>query len=227
MPLTTSLLLLIGILCSALHANAGDNLLPAPPNCATAKIGKAVYVKGEVYISCHQDTISLKEFGFRNFQFVGRAFRSVKYFALWPVDIDVKALPEAVTGLNYDRPPDEMVLENLSKSVQDPEVRAFLFENPTAWSAWPNVSDIRGSGVNGYGWYEGGRYNSSFSNRYRNYGGFSGGAVYGSHGQSSGGCYGGSCGFNRNVGGTTRLRPNDFGILRGYQRAGDGQVHAR
>ena len=216
MPLKSTFLSLLYIFLNISAVNAGDNLLPAPPNCATAKIGNTVYVKGEIYISSHQDTLALKEFGFRNFFFVGRAFRSVKYFALWPVDTDVKALPETVTGLNYDRPPDEMVLENLDKSVKDPEVRIFLFDVPTAWSAWPNVSDIRGSGVDNYGWYEGGAMNSSLR-RYRTF----------STGPAWSWPVGGSCGGGgggRGLRGGTNLRPDDFPILQGYQ---NGRMYRR
>ncbi len=213
----------LGIAMLAVWAGAGDNLLPAPPNCSTARIGKTEYVKGEVYISGHQDTVMLKEFGFRNLEFVGRSFRAVKYFALWPVDLDVKALPEEVTGLNYDRPPDEMVLAKMEKAEADPQVRAFLKEIPEAWSCWPNVSDIRGSGVNNGGWYGGGRYSSgwgSYSGGRRS----SGTVVYGPRGRSyTGGCSKGKCSY----GGATRLRPDDFGILQGYKRAGDGQMRAR
>ena len=192
---------------------AGDNLLPAPPNCASVKIGRTEYIKGEVYISGHEDTVMLKCFGFRNLQFVGRSLRSVKYFALWPRDLDVRALPDQVSGLNYDRPADEMAVANLEKSAA-PEVRLFLNEIPEPWTAWPNISDLRGGAVNSGEWYSGG-YSSA------NY--------YGGAHSCSGtrrtvvinGCGGLRC-CSR-----TNLRPNDFGILRDYRRDRNGQLYRK
>ncbi len=219
MPLPPSCIIIILTVLLSTHISfAGDNLLPAPPNCATAKIRGVEYVKGEVYMSCHQDTAVLKEFGFRNFYFVGRAFRSVKYFALWPKSLDVRALPETVTGLNYDRPPDEMVVANLEKTVTDPEVQVFLNIVPEKWSAWPNVSDIRGSGVTGdaWGWQQGGfqGYDYVVPNC---------GALGTAWGRMSRVPTSGPTLRSTRSG----LRPNDFGILEGYKRDQNGQLYRR
>ena len=211
------LFLIFGFCCLVSNSRAGDNLLPPPPDCPIIRLGNDDYVKGEVYLSAHRDTLALQEFGFRCFQFVGRSFRSVKYFALWPVTVDVKALPEAVTGLNYDVPPDEMALMNIEAVVPDRASRIALFEVPVFCYSYPHVSEIRGSAVDNFGWLEGGAYNSalrgggsSYSTRWYS-GGFRGG----------GSCSGGRCSFG------SKLRPNDFGILRGYARGGDGQLYRR
>ena len=217
-PITHLILLGFGILTFISGAQAGDNLLQPPPDCPTIRIGSVDYVKGEVYLSGHQDTVALKEFGFRCFQFVGRSFRSVRYFALWPVTVDVRALPEQVTGLNYDVPPDEMALMNIEAAIPDQRSRISLYEIPMVCYSYPNVSAIRGSAVDTWGWLEGGAYNSSI----RSYGSTWSTTWSSSRGfRIGGGCSGGRCSFG------TNLRPNDFGTLKGYGRSEDGQVHAR
>jgi hypothetical protein len=81
---------------------AQNALMKPPPNCATMRIGNTEYVEGEVFLSAHSDTVALKPFGFRNFKFVGHSVSSVKYAANWPKATDLKALPQQVSGLNYE-----------------------------------------------------------------------------------------------------------------------------
>ena len=64
-------------------------------------MGSKEYYRGEVYLASHQDTVTLKRFGFRELEFVGRSLHGVKYAAMWPLDLPVDSLPEAVSGLDY------------------------------------------------------------------------------------------------------------------------------
>jgi hypothetical protein len=65
------------------------------------RIGNTDYAFGEIFLTGHQDTALLKEFGFRDFKFEGRVIRNVRYSARWPLATDVETLPEQITGINY------------------------------------------------------------------------------------------------------------------------------
>ena len=93
---------LLVILLIVVNVALARDPLPEPPqNCTKVTIGNKEFVKGEVFLSSHQDTAALKPFGFRDFAFAGRSIWSVKYSAVWPVNVPLDKLPPGVSGLNY------------------------------------------------------------------------------------------------------------------------------
>jgi hypothetical protein len=117
-------------------AQAQNALLKPPPNCATVQIGKVEYVKGEVFLSSHEDTAALKIFGFRELEYLGRSVASVKYAAIWPINTDLKALPQQVSGLNYDAWPgfesaSVYSAEDIESSCE-PQTSAYIKKTPTS-----------------------------------------------------------------------------------------------
>jgi len=77
--------------------------MPVPPPAAVRHHqGKTIYYSGMVYLSSHDDTVRLKELGFRDFEFECRSFHSLKYKAKWPDSAVDVPIPDYVTGMNYD-----------------------------------------------------------------------------------------------------------------------------
>jgi hypothetical protein len=77
--------------------------MPKPPEGAVTFLrGKTEYYSGTVYLSSHDDTVKLKDLGFRDFAFDSRSFGSVKYRAEWPMSVVELPLPAYVNGLDYD-----------------------------------------------------------------------------------------------------------------------------
>jgi hypothetical protein len=97
--------------------------MPRPPQDAIAeRQGNVVVYTGTVYVCAHEDTAKLKELGFRDFEFEGRSFSSLKYKAKWPISVADLPVPEYVTGINYelsrpDRPYDlDALIDNSGAS---------------------------------------------------------------------------------------------------------------
>jgi hypothetical protein len=77
--------------------------MPQPPDDAvTDHQGKTTYYSGTVYLTSHADTVKLKDLGFRDFAFEGRAFNSLKYKSRWPQSALNLPMPDYLTGIDYD-----------------------------------------------------------------------------------------------------------------------------
>jgi hypothetical protein len=92
--------LFVGVLAATSYAE--NTVLPPPPNCATVTVGHTEYLKGEVYLAEHADTMALKAFGFRRLEFRGRSLGSVKYSAIWPENVSIDSIATVVSGLDYE-----------------------------------------------------------------------------------------------------------------------------
>lgn len=73
-----------------------------PPDARVETRDGNDFLSGEIFMADHADTLALKKMGFRHFQFVGRAFGSVKYHARWPLSAHPEVLPATISGINYD-----------------------------------------------------------------------------------------------------------------------------
>jgi hypothetical protein len=80
-------------------------LMPPPENVITQEIDGVLYASGDIYVARHADTTALKRFGFRAFEFLGRSVGTIRYHAVWPLEIDANALPAGLSGLNYAADP--------------------------------------------------------------------------------------------------------------------------
>jgi hypothetical protein len=80
----------------------GQGAYSPPPNSKIVAVNGRSYYEGSVYLSAHEDTVTLKTLGFRGLAFEGRSVRCVKYHAQWPKTADLSALPKCVSGLDYD-----------------------------------------------------------------------------------------------------------------------------
>lgn len=133
--------LMIGSLVLAATGAISAGKLPSPPpNCASMRIGTARYVKGEVYLASHQDTVALKAFGFQRLEFVGRSPGSVKYAAIWPETVPLDKLASIVSGLDYaerapETPDEALDPESAIKALRDQEDRAATvgYESQTSY----------------------------------------------------------------------------------------------
>ena len=74
-----------------------------PPDAKVVKVNGKEYIAGEVYLPEHADTLSLKQIGCRDLEFCGRSVGTVKYHALWPVELAQTELPRQISGVDYDR----------------------------------------------------------------------------------------------------------------------------
>ncbi len=84
---------------------AHRGLMPPPENVITEEIDGRLFASGDIYVACHKDTIALKKYGFRQFEFLGRSVGTIRYHAIWPLAIDANALPVGLSGLNYAADP--------------------------------------------------------------------------------------------------------------------------
>jgi hypothetical protein len=100
-----SLLLIAALVCASGQCLADSNrvLLRPPDNYKGIDIGGVPFVSGQVYLPQLADTALLKPFGFRNFVQAGSSVRYKKIKAWWPLNTEVKDLPEAVIGLTYEK----------------------------------------------------------------------------------------------------------------------------
>jgi hypothetical protein len=90
----------------------------------TVVIDGQTYVQGELFLESPADTLALVARGFRNFVFLGRSVRTVKYQALCPRTVNARELPPQVTGLSVEPADDSIeLLEKLT-----PEERGTLLE---------------------------------------------------------------------------------------------------
>lgn len=99
--LTTLLIILFATLSIA---NAAKRLLlPPPDGYKGVEISGTKYVVGQVYVPQFADTNELKQFGFRGFDAVGSTVYYKKVKAIWPLDTDLKTLPDLIVGLTYEK----------------------------------------------------------------------------------------------------------------------------
>jgi len=77
--------------------------MPKPPdNAVKFARGNEVFYAGDVYLSSHEDTVKLKDLGFRSLSFDSRSFGSVKYHAEWPHAVIDMPTPAYMNGMDYD-----------------------------------------------------------------------------------------------------------------------------
>jgi hypothetical protein len=77
--------------------------MPKPPPHAVAhREANTTYYSGTVYLTSHDDTVKLKELGFRKFEYAGRSFGSLKYKAEWTRATASLPAPDCVNGITYD-----------------------------------------------------------------------------------------------------------------------------
>jgi hypothetical protein len=94
--------------CLAQSSGPQPARFPKPPkNCLTVSIGGKEFLVGRIYLDAHQDTVLLKPFGFRKFDFDGWAASRVLYHAVWPRTVVLDSLPPQVSGLEYDTIPQD------------------------------------------------------------------------------------------------------------------------
>ena len=80
----------------------GVSMPPPPPHAVAHRDGNGVYYSGTVYLTSSDDTAKLKELGFRNFEYAGRSFGSLKYKAEWTRATASLPVPDCITGMTYD-----------------------------------------------------------------------------------------------------------------------------
>jgi hypothetical protein len=73
-----------------------------PMGAVIHTIGAERYYSGEIYLASHEDTLALRKFGFRNFEFQGRALRNVSYHVLWPTSVVIDSLPTEFQNINFE-----------------------------------------------------------------------------------------------------------------------------
>jgi hypothetical protein len=91
--------------------------MPKPPlDAMCARQGNTLYYTGSVYVNSPDDTVKLKSLGFRDFEFDGRSFGSVRYKAKWPQSVAEVPAPDYVNGLNYDLSRPDRVFPEFAES---------------------------------------------------------------------------------------------------------------
>ncbi len=160
----TALLIMIGAAFSSAYAKR--LLLPPPDGYKGVEINGTKYVVGQVYVPQFSDTTKLKDYGFRAFEAIGSTSRYRKVKAIWPLDTDLHALPEWITGLSYEK----------AKSVEEMQ-RAYAVDKnmPQNVESIGTLMTIYGDQYNNYGGLmsvSGGRYYQPGDPNYRldNYG---------------------------------------------------------
>ena len=96
------LLILLMVSCLPLFGAQAQHKFTPPPDAKVVKLNGKEYLTGDVYLPSHADTVSLTALGFRDLEFEGRSVGTVKYRALWPVELALAEMPKAVSGLDYD-----------------------------------------------------------------------------------------------------------------------------
>lgn len=84
-------------------ASAKRLLLPPPDGYKGVEINGTKFVVGQVYVPQFADTNELKQFGFRGFEAVGSTSAYKKIKAIWPLDTELKNLPDWIVGLTYEK----------------------------------------------------------------------------------------------------------------------------
>jgi len=142
-------------------AQAGKRLLlPPPEDYKGVEVNGVKLVVGQVYVPTFADTVKLKEYGFRGFEAMGSSSNYKKVKAVWRLDTDLKALPDWVIGLTYEK----------ARSVAEIE-RAYQ-------NSEGNDSPERVAGFTNYGYYfnNSGYYNNTTNNYYGGRGYYSDGS---------------------------------------------------
>lgn len=147
----TALVLILIATFSTVHA-AKRVLLPPPDGYKGVEINGVKYVVGQVYVPQFADTTALKEYGFRSFDAVGSTVYYKKVKAVWPLDTDLRALPDIIVGLTYEK----------ARSVEEME-RAYATDAPRRLQR--EELGIQYNNYN-YGWMNNGTYNDNRSYQY-------------------------------------------------------------
>jgi hypothetical protein len=102
-----------------------------PPDAKVVKVNGKEYISGDLYLPGHADTLSLKQLGCRDLEFSGRSVGTVKYHALWPVELAQSEMPKLITGVDYDRMNANFPLSDYESPI--------VKENPTDPDYLPTV----------------------------------------------------------------------------------------
>lgn len=134
---------LIILICAAVTVvQARRVLLPPPDGYKGVEINGIKFVVGQVYIPQFADTVKLKDFGFRGFEALGSTHTYKKVKAIWPLDTDLHALPEWISGLSYEK----------ARSVQEMrDAYSVKKESNTSIESVETLITIYGDQYNNYG----------------------------------------------------------------------------
>jgi len=75
---------------------------PPPADFPFTTINGIDYAEGHVLVESDKDTVSLREFGFRDFELYWRDSTGVYYMARWPKELPWDSLPSQLKGVHYD-----------------------------------------------------------------------------------------------------------------------------
>ncbi|MBL0062382.1 MAG: hypothetical protein IPP40_13080 [bacterium] len=161
-------------------ASAKRLLLPPPDGYKGVEIHGTKYVVGQVYVPEFADTTQLIQYGFRGFEAIGSTSTYKKVKAIWPLNVDLKGLPDWVVGLTYEK----------ARSVEEMEQAYSSTKQPQNIDRLETLYNIYGDQFNNYGglMYIAPRYAAPGDPNYRlnNYGSSSGGGS--SRGSYRAGC---------------------------------------
>lgn len=208
----TALILMMGAALTVAHAKR--LLLPPPDGYKGVEINGTKYVVGQVYVPQFSDTNKLKDYGFRGFEAIGSTSRYRKVKAVWPLDTDLDALPEWITGLSYEK----------AKSVEDMQ-RAYAVDKniPQNVESIGTLMTIYGDQYNNYGgrMYITERYQPPGGPNYRldNYGFYNDGS------RSSRSFN--DCGAYYRTRTPTKLTPTTIGVYGGRRTTRFGRYYCR
>jgi len=100
-------------------ASAKRLLLPPPEDYKGVEVNGIKLVVGQVYIPEFADTVRLKDYGFRAFEAMGSSSYYKKVKAVWRLDTDLKALPDWIVGLTYEKARSVQEIERAYKDSED------------------------------------------------------------------------------------------------------------
>ncbi|NUO19534.1 hypothetical protein HUU59_08820 [bacterium] len=135
----TALALILLTAISAAYAKR--LLLPPPEGYKGVEINGVRFVVGQVYIPEYADTVKLKEYGFRAFEPMGSSHTYRKVKAIWPLDLNLKALPEWISGLTYEK----------AKSVEEMQQAYKTGPDEQKFESVGTLFNIYGNQYNNYG----------------------------------------------------------------------------
>lgn len=136
----TALALMLFATLSTAHAKR--LLLPPPDGYKGVEINGIKFVVGQVYVPQYSDTNELKQFGFRGFEAIGSTSNYKKVKAVWPLNTELKELPDWIVGLTYEK----------ARSVEEME-KAYAVKDPgnQKIESVGTLFNIYGNQYNNYG----------------------------------------------------------------------------
>jgi len=145
-------------------ASAKRLLLPPPDGYKGVEIHGTKFVVGQVYVPEFADTTKLLQYGFRGFEAIGSTSNYKKVKAIWPLNVDLKGLPDWVVGLTYEK----------AKSIEEMEQAYSSTKQPQNIDRLETLYNVYGDQYNNYGglMYIAPRYSAPGDPNYRlnNYG---------------------------------------------------------